>query len=459
MGEYIATLEIKLDLNLTFLRILQMVGNMIFLAHMLGCFWFYMASIEGLDPDIVTWVSSYDDGSALDADPQRQYLFSVYWALTTLTTVGYGDITPTNDLERSYSLFALLLGALVFGFMLSSIGSLVQAIDRQAAITENNMDEVKEYMRWRRLPRDLVLRIRRYYTYYYTRKTAFNEEQILGALTPGLRFEVIEHTLRETIGQIPLFAKTLDPLFQMEIFPLLKPLSAAPKEVVFTKGEESSSLLFLIKGSVEVISGVDGRVLYRIRQGSFFGESVLTGRRRSATHRAATACEFLLLSREALSELFARRPREGKLIHQTVMREHVRKERMRGISLRLLLNRMGPGMALEGAALRVQIAWNQVQDRLHFKLSNFDPDEADAVDESHPTPAAKAVLPPGVEPPEAPLTIRGGGMNGYVSEDTTLAARLAKLDRLEPILAKLEALTRTMPTSERGGKSAFKSGR
>ena len=76
-----------------------------------------------------------------------------------------------------------------------------------------------------------------------------------------------------------------------------------------------------------------------------------------------------------------------------------------------------------------------------------------------PEPNRKAVLPPGVEPPEAPLTIRGGGMNGYDGEDTSLAARLAKLDRLEPILAKLEALTRTMPTSERGGKSAFKSGR
>ena len=97
------------------------------------------------------------------------------------------------------------------------------------------MDEVKEYMRWRKLPRELVLRMRRYYTYYYSRKTAFNEAQILGALTPGLRFEVIEHTLKETIGKIPLFAKTLDPLFQMEVFPLLKPMAAV---VLSTQGAD-----------------------------------------------------------------------------------------------------------------------------------------------------------------------------------------------------------------------------
>ena len=101
--------------------------------------------------------------------------------------------------------------------MLSSIGSLVAAIDRQAALSEEKLDEVKEYMRWRKLPRDLVLRMRRYYTYYYSRKTAFDEGAILEGLTPGLRFEVVRHSLKDSIGRIPLFANTLEPVFQLEV--------------------------------------------------------------------------------------------------------------------------------------------------------------------------------------------------------------------------------------------------
>jgi len=308
-------------------------------------------------------------------------------------------------------------------------------------------------MRWRKLPRDLVLRMRRYYTYYYSRKTAFDEAQILGALTPGLRFEVIQHTLKETIGKIPLFSKILDPLFQMEIFPLLKPLSAAPREVVFNKGDQSQALYFLIKGQIEVISGVDGRVLYRIKQGSFFGESILTGRRRAATHRAATTCDLLLISSEDLTTLLRDHPREGKLIHSAVLKEHVRKERMRGISLRLLLNRMGKAKEMDAAALRVQLAWNRVCERVYFKQSEFDPeDSADTI-----LPVSKAMLPPGVEPPSTPQTIRGGALNSSSPDkiDSSLAARLAKLDRLEPIIEKLEILTRTMPgQSDRKKRSA-----
>ena len=74
-----------------------------------------------------------------------------------------------------------------------------------------------EKLRWRRLPRELVIRMRRYYTYYYARKTVFDEEAILGSLTPALRFEVVKHSLKESIGKIPLFAQTLEPAFQLEV--------------------------------------------------------------------------------------------------------------------------------------------------------------------------------------------------------------------------------------------------
>jgi len=280
--------------------------------------------------------------------------------------VGYGDITPTNNLERFFSLFALLLGALVFGYMLSTIGMLFAAIDRQSALSEEKMDEVKEYMRWRKLPRELVLRMRRYYTYYYSRKTAFDEDAILGGLTPNLRYEVVRHTLKDSIGRIPLFRDTLEPLFQLEVFPLFKPMSAAPRDIIFSKGDPSDGLYFLVKGTIDVISNVSGfeqaRVLYRIRQENHFGETTVIGRRRVATHRAVTPCEIYLISTEDLMKLFRRRPVEGKLIHAAVLREHVHKERLRGLSLRLLMNNLH-NRPHDVAALKIQLAWGKYLDR------------------------------------------------------------------------------------------------
>lgn len=366
--------------------------------------------------------------------------------------VGYGDITPTNDAEKKYALVALLLGALVFGFMLSSIGSLVAALDRQAALSEERMDEVKEYMRWCKMPRDLMLRMNKYYLYYYQRKTIFDEQSILGNLSPGLRFEVIEHRLKDTIGKIPLFASTLDPLFQMEVFPLLTPLSATPKEVVFNKGDASQSLYFLIKGNVEVISGVDGRVLYRIRAGSFFGESVLTGRRRAATHRAADTCEMLCISSDDLTKLFNKHPRAGKIIFHAVLHEHVRKERMRNLSLRLLVNQLDrpiPGETadqsykrkLTAAAVRLQCAWNKACDKTIFNATDFDADEK--VDDhagrgNGPLLAEESSL----GSPTPQMSMRKGKTPSLV-DNAKLADKLDRLERyLGPLLQKLDEFER-----------------
>ena len=58
----------------------------------------------------------------------------------TLTTVGYGDITPTNTAERTYTLCCLLIGALVFGYMVSTIGSLMAGIDRHQAALQERVD-------------------------------------------------------------------------------------------------------------------------------------------------------------------------------------------------------------------------------------------------------------------------------------------------------------------------------
>ena len=271
VDQYVAQLEDRFELNLTFLRIVKMIVMMLFLSHMLACFWFYTHLLvydaaDAADPDApppLTWVSAYDDGSALHEPPHVQYLYSMYWALTTLTTVGYGDITPANNAERMYAAFALLMGALVFGYLLSSIGSLFSALDRQAALSEEKMDAIKEYMRWRRLPRSLTVRMRRYYENYYEKKTAFDEAEILHGLTPPLRFEVIQHSLQETIGRIPLFRDRLDPLFQMELYPLLQPVSVAPREIIYSRGDPSHGVFFLLRGRVEAISQVEIEGSYR----------------------------------------------------------------------------------------------------------------------------------------------------------------------------------------------------
>lgn len=50
----------------------------------------------------------------------------MYFAYTTLSTVGFGDMTPRSDYERLITCMVLLLGVSLFGYIL---GILVDIID------------------------------------------------------------------------------------------------------------------------------------------------------------------------------------------------------------------------------------------------------------------------------------------------------------------------------------------
>jgi hypothetical protein len=69
--------------------------------------------------------------------------------------------TTPRPLPHRYALGSLLLGALVFGFMLSSIGGLVKGLDKENIRLQQKMDEVKEFTRWHKMPSDLSSRVRK----------------------------------------------------------------------------------------------------------------------------------------------------------------------------------------------------------------------------------------------------------------------------------------------------------
>ena len=330
-------LEDKFEINLVSLRILGMMSKLIFMVHILGCFWFYVAVQAAASGDEVTWVTNYDDGSAVDGPVSRQYIFSVYWALTTLTTIGYGDIVPTNMIERYYCLGAMLIGAMMFGYMMSTIGSMVQQMDRQAVLVEERMDAVKEWMTSRNMPRRVFVRVRKYYEHFYTKKSAFDEEMIVSNLTPALRHDVTTILLRDSLGHFPLFA-LLGVEFQRSVYPALKPLGCNNGEVIYTRGEASEDIYFLRKGTVDVFAGgANTNILYRLNQGQYFGEEALTHQRRGCTTVSNGWAELWSLSRAVLGETMEKFPDLVVKLDEYVVAELERKVKLYNLSYRILI--------------------------------------------------------------------------------------------------------------------------
>ena len=66
-------------------------------------------------PDACTWtIAAGINGT--DTSVGAQYVRSLYWAMQTATTVGYGDTSITNATEQIYSVFIMIMANLMVFF-------------------------------------------------------------------------------------------------------------------------------------------------------------------------------------------------------------------------------------------------------------------------------------------------------------------------------------------------------
>lgn len=71
------------------MQIMKFSVFIIILIHTMGCFWYFLASFNPED-NWVTHIGIQDDSIF------RKYIASIYFIMTVLVTVGYGNIIPIN---------------------------------------------------------------------------------------------------------------------------------------------------------------------------------------------------------------------------------------------------------------------------------------------------------------------------------------------------------------------------
>lgn len=255
-------------------------------------------------------------------EPQQtaSYLRAVYWAVSTLCTVGYGDITPHTDEQMMYATVVMVCGYVLFAWLIGNIAAILNRVDPIHSEHATTMERVTSFLRFHKVPQSLQDRIIDYLAYMWDRKVGSDEPSLLKLLPWGMRSEVAMYLRRDLLERVHFLKEASDALLR-EISDAGRAIVVTPGEFVFHVDDSPRYMYFISTGTVEAINR-DGVILGTLTTGDFFGEmALLEKRKRNVSIRALEYCDLFVLDAHTFDRVIETYPEFRTVI------EHVARER------------------------------------------------------------------------------------------------------------------------------------
>ncbi|XP_043275927.1 cyclic nucleotide-gated cation channel alpha-3 isoform X2 [Venturia canescens] len=286
-------------------RSTSLIHYLLVIFHWNGCVYHIISKNNGFGSK--DWVFSDSE----TADVVKQYLQSYYWCTLALTTIG--DLPrPRSKGEYLYVIVQLLFGLLLFATVLGHVANIVTSVSAARKEFQAKLDGVKTYMRMRRVPNHLQVKVIKWFDYLWLTQKCSDEEKAVSCLPDKLKAEIAINVHLDTLRRVEIFQNT-EAGFLCELVLRLRPVLFSPGDYICRKGEVGKEMYIVNRGRLQVVADNGKTVLATLKAGSYFGEiSILNmgtaGNRRTASVRSVGYSDLFVLSKKDMWDVLKEYP-------------------------------------------------------------------------------------------------------------------------------------------------------
>lgn len=242
-------------------------------------------------------------------DPVTYYNHALYWAITTLTTVGYGDITPTTNIARIYTMAIMLVGAATYGIIIANFSRLIMLADKYKEERKEKMNGLIQFMKYYNIPSSLQRQVFSFYNHLLTKNISDGDNQIIKDLPQALQNELNIYQKIKLIRNVHIFKDCSTPCLKM-IAQKLDQTFHSPNEFIIRKGDIGEEMFIIGHGQLEVSIGEN--VVAELKAGQFFGEiALLEDTIRNADVKSNSYCDLYTFKKSDFLEVIEKYPTLG----------------------------------------------------------------------------------------------------------------------------------------------------
>eukprot|EP00066_Takifugu_rubripes_P008983 XP_003975568.1 PREDICTED: potassium voltage-gated channel subfamily H member 2-like [Takifugu rubripes] len=282
------------------------------IAHWLACIWYAIGNVEHSTSAGIGWLDNlgeqlgkpYND-SMVGSGPsiRDKYVTALYFTFSSLTSVGFGNVSPNTNSEKIFSICVMLIGALMYASIFGNVSAIIQRLYSGTARYHAQMIRVREFIRFHQIPNPLRQRLEEYFQHEWSYTNGIDMNAVLKGFPECLQADICLHLNRTLLQNCKAFKGSTKGCLRA-LAMRFKTAHAPPGDTLVHAGDLISALYFISRGSIEILKG---RVVVAILgKNDIFGEPinlyVLPGKS-STDVRALTYCDLHKISREDMLEV------------------------------------------------------------------------------------------------------------------------------------------------------------
>uniref|UniRef100_A0A8C6P3R2 Potassium voltage-gated channel, subfamily H (eag-related), member 5b n=1 Tax=Nothobranchius furzeri TaxID=105023 RepID=A0A8C6P3R2_NOTFU len=317
LGRVARKLDHYLEYGAAVLVLLVCVFGLV--AHWLACIWYSIGDYEVIDEATNTikmdsWLyqlaisigSPYRynaSGSGhWEGGPGKDslYITSLYFTMTSLTTIGFGNIAPTTDGEKIFSVAMMMVGSLLYATIFGNVTTIFQQMYANTNRYHEMLNNVRDFLKLYQVPKGLSERVMDYIVSTWSMSKGIDTEKVLSICPKDMRADICVHLNRKVFNEHPAFRLASDGCLR-SLAVEFQTIHCAPGDLIYHSGESVDTLCFVVSGSLEVIQ--DDEVIAILGKGDVFGDifwKETTLAHACANVRALTYCDLHVIRRDAL---------------------------------------------------------------------------------------------------------------------------------------------------------------
>ncbi|KAG6450091.1 hypothetical protein O3G_MSEX006360 [Manduca sexta] len=228
------------------------------LAHWLACIWFIIAEkeieVHKNESWDLGWINNLAERLKVpipNISHSESYVTALYFTCSSLTSVGFGNVSANTLPEKVFSIITMLIGALMHAVVFGNVTAIIQRMYSRRSMYQSKWRDLKDFLTINQVPKELKQRMQDYFQTMWSLNHGIDIHETLKEFPEELRGDVSLHLHREILS-LPIFESASQGCLKLLSLHIRNNF-CAPGEYLVHKGDALTYIYYICNGSMEVM--------------------------------------------------------------------------------------------------------------------------------------------------------------------------------------------------------------